>query len=77
MQRSAFSYARWDEQNALLVESHERVIAELTEEYEVRLGFRDCFSDTRFPWHYRNIPRAEAAASRFDWENDDMIGGSI
>jgi len=27
---------RWDEQNALLVESHERVIGELTEEYEVR-----------------------------------------
>lgn len=25
----------WDEQNALLVESHERVIGELTEDYEV------------------------------------------
>jgi hypothetical protein len=31
-------WRRWDEQNALLVESHERVIAELTEEYEVRAG---------------------------------------
>ncbi|KIY91646.1 WD repeat-containing protein 65 [Monoraphidium neglectum] len=29
---------RWDEQNALLVESHERVIAELTEEYEAKLA---------------------------------------
>lgn len=29
-----FHPIRWDEQNALLVESHERVIAELTEEYE-------------------------------------------
>lgn len=28
---------RWDEQNALLVESHERVIQELTEEYETKL----------------------------------------
>ena len=28
---------RWDEQNALLVESHERVILELTEEYEEKL----------------------------------------
>lgn len=29
---------RWDEQNALLVESHERVIAELTEDYEAKLA---------------------------------------
>lgn len=28
---------RWDEQNALLVESHERVIQEITEEYETKL----------------------------------------
>jgi hypothetical protein len=28
----------WDEQNSLLVESHERVIAELTEEYEAKLA---------------------------------------
>jgi hypothetical protein len=28
---------KWDEQNALLVESHERVIQELTEEYEAKL----------------------------------------
>ena len=28
---------RWDEQNSLLVESHERVIQELTEEYEEKL----------------------------------------
>ena len=30
--------SRWDEQNSLLVESHERVIAELTEEYEAKLA---------------------------------------
>jgi Tfp pilus assembly protein PilO len=29
---------RWDEQNSLLVESHERVIAELTEDYEAKLA---------------------------------------
>ena len=29
---------RWDEQNSLLVESHERVIAELTEDYESKLA---------------------------------------
>lgn len=29
---------RWDEQNALLVESHERVIAELAEEAEAKLA---------------------------------------
>jgi len=29
---------RWDEQNSLLVESHERVIAELTEDYEGKLA---------------------------------------
>ncbi len=29
---------RWDEQNALLVESHERVISELTEDYEAKLA---------------------------------------
>jgi hypothetical protein len=29
---------RWDEQNALLVESHERVIKDLTEEAEVKLA---------------------------------------
>lgn len=33
-----FPRCRWDEQNALLVESHERVIAELTEEYEAKLA---------------------------------------
>lgn len=31
-------FHRWDEQNSLLVESHERVIAELTEEYEAKLA---------------------------------------
>jgi len=30
--------SRWDEQNGLLVESHERVIAELTEDYEAKLA---------------------------------------
>ena len=29
---------RWDEQNGLLVDSHERVIAELTEDYEAKLA---------------------------------------
>jgi hypothetical protein len=29
---------RWDEQNALLIESHERVIKDLTEEAEVKLA---------------------------------------
>lgn len=29
---------RWDEQNAVLVESHERVLAEVTEEYEAKLA---------------------------------------
>jgi hypothetical protein len=29
---------RWDEQNALLVESHERVIKDLTEEAEAKLA---------------------------------------
>lgn len=29
---------RWDEQNALLVESHERVINDLTEEAEAKLA---------------------------------------
>ena len=29
--------SRWDEQNALLVQSHERVIQDLTEEYEQKL----------------------------------------
>jgi hypothetical protein len=29
---------RWDEQNSLLVESHERVIGELTEDYEAKLA---------------------------------------
>jgi hypothetical protein len=32
------STVRWDEQNALLVESHERVIAELAEEAEAKLA---------------------------------------
>lgn len=30
--------SRWDEQNALLVESHERVIAEMAEEAEAKLA---------------------------------------
>ena len=29
--------SRWDEQNNLLVQSHERVIQDLTEEYEQKL----------------------------------------
>ena len=29
---------RWDEQNGLLLDSHERVIAELTEDYEAKLA---------------------------------------
>ena len=29
--------ARWDEQNSLLVQSHERVIQDLTEEYDQKL----------------------------------------
>ena len=28
---------RWDEQHTLLVESHERVVQEITEEYEARI----------------------------------------
>ena len=28
---------RWDEQNSLLVESHERLVQELTDEYEYKL----------------------------------------
>ena len=41
---------RWDEQHTLLVESHERVVQEITEEYEARIQVRapgqilhDCF----------------------------------
>ena len=29
--------SKWDEQNSLLVQSHERVIQDLTEEYEQKL----------------------------------------
>lgn len=29
---------RWEQQNGLLADSHERVIAEVTEEYEAKLG---------------------------------------
>lgn len=32
---------RWDEQNSLLVESHERVIAELTDDYEAKLAGKE------------------------------------
>lgn len=32
---------RWDEQNSLLVESHERVIAELTDDYENKLSAKE------------------------------------
>lgn len=35
---TCFHPCRWDEQNALLVESHERVIAELAEEAEAKLA---------------------------------------
>jgi hypothetical protein len=35
---AALNACRWDEQNALLVESHERVIAELAEEAEAKLA---------------------------------------
>ena len=31
---------RWDEQHTLLVESHERVVQEITEEYEARIQVR-------------------------------------
>ena len=37
MQEKELLNQKWDEQNALLVESHERVIQELTEEYEAKL----------------------------------------
>ncbi len=33
---------RWDEQNSLLVENHERLVQELTDEY-VRTSFPQCF----------------------------------
>ena len=33
---------RWDQQNSLLVESHERVVQELTQEFEQKLQVRAC-----------------------------------
>lgn len=38
MARSVLIMVRWDEQNALLVDSHERVIKDLTEEAEAKLA---------------------------------------
>jgi hypothetical protein len=38
LQKKEMLNERWDEQNSLLVESHERVIAELTEDYEAKLA---------------------------------------
>ena len=44
---------RWDEQNNLLVQSHERVIQDLTEEYDQKLQeeqVRDCNNVTTANW---------------------------
>ncbi len=60
---------RWDEQHTLLVESHERVVQEITEEYEARLQVSLCDCQQQyagdnhhqqpiFPVELRTISRA-------------------
>lgn len=65
---------KWDEQNSLLVEQHERVIAEVTDEYEMKLQvsnyrFSYCSHFLSFIFLSGDVPTKYRRCIQAPWSN--------